>query len=311
MNITLQNMRYAIAVAKAGSFLQASKDLFVSHSSISTAVKDLETELGFSLFTRSKSGVVVTREGAEFIRDAELTIAQNDLMIEKYAAHHVSKIRFSVSAQHYTFASAAFSELANMYGDGMKYEFRLMETTTHEVISDVKNLISEIGILYISEDNQKQLRHILKDADLEFTELFTTRPYVLVRDEHPLAKQSSISMQDLSCYPAINFGQEDLAPLFYSEEIQCALQTDMTLIISDRGALADLLCNTDAYLISSGLYMTACKTDTTVSIPLNINKLIRIGIVRHKDTMPTDVCGQFCGLLTQTIKDHSMIGCAI
>jgi DNA-binding transcriptional LysR family regulator len=311
INITTQNMRYAITVAKTGSFNKAANELFVSQSGISVAMMELEAILGFKVFVRSRNGATVTREGAEFIRDAEFTIAQYDLMNEKYAIPQVPKMRFSVSAQHYTFASAAFSELANMYDASTKYEFRFMETKTQEVISDVKNLISEIGIIYISEDNQAQIRRILKDADLVFAELFTTQPYVLVRENHPLATKSDVNTKDLVNYPSIIFGQEDLAPLFYSEEIQSALQTDKSLIISDRGALADLLSNTDAYLISSGLYMTACKTDTTLAIPLNIDKTISVGIVRHKKIVLSDICDRFCDLLQQTIRDHQIQGCAL
>jgi DNA-binding transcriptional LysR family regulator len=308
MAITMQNMRYAITVAETGSFLQASKELFVSQSTVSCAIKELESQIGFALFERSKSGTVITRQGAEFIRDAELTLEQHDQMTEKYSIPQIAKDRFSVSAQHYTFASAAFSELVNLYDDDTKYEFRLMETKTKEVISDVNRRIAEIGILYISEDNEVQIERILRDADLEFTELFETRPYVLVGGDHPLKKRSGVSLQDLSEYPSINFGQEDLSPLFYSEEALQILQCEKSLIISDRGALADLLSNTRAYLISSGIYMTSCKSDTTVAIPLDCDKVIRVVIVRQKETIPTEVCVKFCELLIQTIKNHQTPG---
>ncbi|MDR0852112.1 MAG: LysR family transcriptional regulator [Clostridiales Family XIII bacterium] len=304
--ITLQQIEYAIAVSEAGSIGQAAKALFISPSGLSATIKELEQALGFSVFDRSHSGVMITEEGAEFCREAEQLLKQTELLENKFSGRTETQRRFSVSAQHYSFASAAFARLARKYR-GENYKFRLMETKTREVLSDVKHLVSEIGLLYTSDDNAIYIDQFLKEDDLVFHELFETHPYVLVGDENPLRKMPSVSLKDLEAYPCIIFGQEHLDPLYFSEEILSALQRKESLIISDRGALADLLDHTDAYLISSGLYMTACKSDTTVAVPLDVDKVIRIGIVRRKDTVETPVCADFRALLLRTISDHSKL----
>jgi DNA-binding transcriptional LysR family regulator len=302
-DITLQQLRYAIEVANADSIVQAAKALYISQPGLSNAIKELEEELEIKLFQRSRHGVTVTEIGAEFIREAEQILAQVYLLETKYSGELESKQRFSVSTQHYTFASAAFSELANKYR-GKKYEFRLMETKTREVLNDVRNMVSEIGIIYMSEDNETYIKQILREDDLKFSELFTTHPYILVGQDNPLSKMECVCLQDLESYPCITFGQENLAPLYLSEEILNNCQHSESLIISDRGALADLLCSTDAYLISSGIYMTSSKSDTIIAVPLLTNKTIRIGIVRRKDTIESPVYNTFRTLLIKKLGEH-------
>lgn len=74
-----------------------------------------------------------------------------------------SKKKFSVSMQHYSFAVKAFVQLAKEVGMD-EYEFAVHETKTKEVIDNVKNLKSEIGVLYLSDFNEKVLRKLLRNV---------------------------------------------------------------------------------------------------------------------------------------------------
>ncbi|OPJ60047.1 HTH-type transcriptional regulator GltC [Clostridium oryzae] len=147
--MTLQQLKYAIEVAGKGSMSEAAKNLFISQPSLSSAIKDLEKEIGITIFTRTNKGIILSIEGVEFIGYARQVVEQTELLEQKYLNAKPSKQKFMVSTQHYSFAVNAFVSLIKEYGFD-EYEFTLKETKTYEIIDDVKNLRSEIGILYIS-----------------------------------------------------------------------------------------------------------------------------------------------------------------
>lgn len=147
--MTLQQLKYVIEVANQGSINEASKKLFISQPSLSNAIRELEEEMQITIFERSNRGISVTKEGAEFLTYARQVIDQADLLESRYLDAKPSPQHFSVSTQHYAFAVNAFVDMVEEYGQD-EYEFMLRETKTYEIIEDVKNLRSEIGILYLT-----------------------------------------------------------------------------------------------------------------------------------------------------------------
>ena len=113
--MTLAQLRYTIAIAKAGSMNEAAKTLFLSQPSLSETIRELETEIGFDLFVRSNRGILVTPEGEEFLGYARQVTEQFQLLTSRYIDKQM-KEKFSVSMQHYTFAVKAFVELVKQVG---------------------------------------------------------------------------------------------------------------------------------------------------------------------------------------------------
>ena len=125
--MTLQQLKYVIAVADHKSMNEAAKSLFVSQPSLSNAIRELEQEIGISIFHRSNKGIVISPEGIEFMGYARQVVEQSTLLEEKYLGAKPQKIHFSVSTQHYSFAVNAFVDLIREYGME-EYEFHLRET---------------------------------------------------------------------------------------------------------------------------------------------------------------------------------------
>lgn len=177
--MTLQQLRYAIAVADCGSMNQAAAKLFISQPSLSEAVKELEGEIGIRIFGRTNRGIIVTTEGNEFLGYARQVVEQYRLMEQRYVEKTQTKKRFAVSMQHYTFAVKAFVEMVKEFGMD-DYAFAIHETKTGTVIEHVKDFISEIGILYMSDFNRKILMKLIHESELEFIPLFDCNTYVYV-----------------------------------------------------------------------------------------------------------------------------------
>lgn len=136
--MTLNQLRYIIAISKENSLNDAAKKLFISQPSLSSAVHALEQELGFDIFVRSKSGISLTTKGSEFLGYARSVIEQYEILDAKYVSKTNVKRSFHVSMQHYTFAVNAFVNLIKEYGID-EYEFGIHETKTYEVIENVMN----------------------------------------------------------------------------------------------------------------------------------------------------------------------------
>ena len=163
--MTLQQLKYVTAIADCGSMNEAAKTLFVSQPSLSGAVKELEEEAGIEIFKRTNKGVLPTPEGEEFLGYARQLLNQYELLEDRFIRRTRVKKKFSVSMQHYSFAVKAFVELVKQYGMD-EYEFAVYETKTGEVISNVRNFRSEIGVLYENEFNGQAISKILKENNV-------------------------------------------------------------------------------------------------------------------------------------------------
>ncbi|RBT31089.1 hypothetical protein EB02_01318 [Enterococcus faecium] len=82
--MNIQQMKYVVAVANNGSFREAAKKMFVSQPSLSAGIKELETELGITLFTRTNRGAYLTEEGQDFLNRAEKILVQLDTLETHY-----------------------------------------------------------------------------------------------------------------------------------------------------------------------------------------------------------------------------------
>lgn len=200
--MTLQQLRYLIAIANHGSISAAAHTLYVSQSSLSVAVRDIERETGVTIFERSNRGITLTSDGIELLGYARQVVEQADLMEQRYSGRGGEAAqKLSITSQHYAFVVEAFLELAEEY-EGTSYNFSLRETRTSEVIEDVRDFRSDLGVLYLSTFNESVIGHALSDANLSFNLLFTAQPHVFVSDKHPLASRTEVTVEDLEDYPA-------------------------------------------------------------------------------------------------------------
>ena len=174
--MTITQLKYVITVAESNSMNEAAGKLFISQPSLSASIKELENEIGIELFRRTNRGITITPEGKEFVGYAKQTVQQYELMEAKYVSKKELKKKFSVSTQHYAFAVNAFAEMVKQFGME-EYEFAIHETRTYDVIEDVKNFRSEIGILYLNDFNRNVLSKLFSENNLEFHALLNCGIY--------------------------------------------------------------------------------------------------------------------------------------
>lgn len=298
--MTLQQIKYILTVAEQGSITEAAKSLFISQPSLSNAIKDVETNIGFPIFVRGHSGVSLTTGGMEFLGYARQVAQQMSLLEHKYITNEPSKEYFRVSTQHYSFTADAFAELLQT-AEMERYELVLDETKTHQIIEDVKNRFSELGILFISNQNKAIITKDLNDNQLNFHELFSVKPHVFLGESHPLAGLSEIKLNELTPYARINYIQGNYESTFYSEELFSNLPTDRSIKVSDSAAVLNLLIGMDSYIIATGMIPKYVDANALVSVPLAESEIMTLGYITCNDTVLSNLGLSYVHLL----KKHS------
>lgn len=279
--MTITQLRYAITVANENSMNEAARKLFISQPSLSTAVKELEEELGIKLFNRTSRGILVTPEGKEFIGYARQVVEQYELIETKYISKEQIKKKFSVSMQHYTFAVNAFVEMVKQFGMD-EYEFAVHETRTYQVIEDVKNLTSEIGILYLNDFNYKVLNKMFTESGLEFHELMKCHIYVYMWKGHPLASKKEIVLDELAEYPCLSFDQGEYNSFYFAEEVLSTYEYKRLIKVSDRATILNLMVGLNGYTLCSGIICEDLNGADYCAIKLKSDELMTIGYIMKK-----------------------------
>lgn len=287
--MTLTQLSYVITIAEMKSMNKAAELLYVSQPSLTNAIKELEKELGITIFFRSGRGVRLTSDGAEFLLYAKQIYGQYENVLEKYGKGSSHKKRFGVSTQHYSFAVKAFVDMAKRF-DMSKYEFAIRETKTAEVISDVGTLKSEIGVLYLCDFNRKSIERLLKTAGLEFHHLIDCQAYVYLWNQHPLAKEKSICFEQLERYPCLAFEQGDNSSFYFAEEILSTNEYPQIIRANDRATMLNLMVGLNGYTLCSGIICEELNGGGYRAIPFeddeqNKNSIMEIGYIMRKNTI--------------------------
>lgn len=291
--MTLQQLHYVITIAEAGSMNKASELLYVAQPTLTSSIKELEKEIGITIFNRSKRGVSLTNDGAEFLLYAKQLYTQYNILTEKYSASGMRKKKFGVSTQHYSFAVKAFVETVKKF-DTAEYEFAIREARTRDVINDVATLRSEVGILYFSDFNRKILVKLLDSNELEFHKLIDCPPYVYLWKGHPLAAQKAIQFSQLADYPCLSFEQGDNSSLYYSEEILSENEYPQIIKTNDRATMLNLMVGLNGYTLCSGIICEELNGTDYIAVPFidsnfGQNSKMEIGYIARKNTIRSEI----------------------
>lgn len=290
--MTLSQLKYAIAVSDANSMNEAAKKLFISQPSLSSSIKELEEEIGIEIFRRSNRGIRITPDGKEFIGYARQVVLQYELIESKYIAKENTKKKFGVSLQHYTFAVNAFVEMVKQFGMD-EYEFSITETKTNDIIQDVKDFKSEIGILYLNDFNRKVLTKLFAENELEFHDLLHCCTYVYLWKGHPLAKKEEITLEELEEYPCLSFEQGNNNAFYFAEEVFSTYQYKRLIKANDRATLLNLMKGLNGYTLCCGIICEELNglEYCAVKLKADVDDVITIGYIKRKG-IPLSALGE-------------------
>lgn len=293
--MTIQQLHYIITISETGSLNKASEILYVSQPSLTSSVKELEKELGITIFHRSGRGVTPTNEGTEFLLHARQLYQQYETILQKYGKLGGLKKKFGISTQHYSFAVKSFVEMVKKFNTA-EYDFAIRETKTREVIDDVNTGKSEIGIIYLSDFNRAAIMKLLNTKDSEFRELAVCDAYVYLWKKHPLAGKSSIRFEELNEYPCLSFEQGDNGSFYFAEEILGTKEYARTIKANDRATMLNLMIGLNGYTLCSGIICEELNGTDFAAVPFeyddpaDADRMV-IGYIKRKN-MPLSAMGE-------------------
>lgn len=303
--MTLQQLKYMIEIVNCGSINEAAKRLFITQPSLSRAVKELEAEIGIEIFIRTQKGITLSVDGAEFLGYARQVVEQASLLEQRYLNKKPSRQLCSISTQHYAFAVNAFVNLIKQSG-AEEYEFTLRETRTHEIIDDVKNLRSEIGILYMNPFNRKVIKKLLTENRLDFHPLFTAKPHIFISTQNPLAGKKFVTLNDLEDYPYLSFEQGEYNSFYFSEEILSTVFHKKSIHVSDRATLFNLLIGLNGYTISTGIVSADLNGDNIISVPLKVDDQIEVGWISNRQIHLSNQANAYVNELKSVLREYGL-----
>ncbi len=307
--MTIQQLHYAIVISETGSLNKASEKLYVSQPSLSSSMQELEREMGFQIFSRSGRGMTLTSEGQEYILYARQVWMQYQELMEHFGKAENRRKKFGVSSQHYSFAVKAFVALVGEF-DTSGYDFAIRETKTREVISDVSDQRSELGILYLSDFNRSAIGKLLRTANLTFHPLICCRPYVYLWSHHPLAAKKSIRFEELKAYPCLCFEQGDSASFYYAEEILSTREYERVIHANDRATMLNLMVGLNGYTLCSGIISRDLNGSEFVAIPFEPtapeeDMQMEIGYLTKKNIVLSEIGTRYVEKLKEVLREES------
>ena len=287
--MTILQLKYVLAIAGSSSMREAASKLFVSQPALSATIHELEEELGIKIFERNNKGISLSEQGREFIVYAKQAVSQYELIEDRYIEKDKNKKHFSVSMQHYVFAVHAFVNTVKKF-DSERFVYSIHETRTDEVLKNVKNLKSEIGIIAYSKSNQNILKKLFREYQLVFYPLMVRNTFAYMWKNHPLAGKKEISLVDLKDYPCISFDQSSDSDFYLSEEALGDYEFDKLIKSNDRATSAEIMAKLNGYSIGTGI-MTESITlrNGIVTIKLKEEDPLTIGYIIRKNHKLSDI----------------------
>ncbi|KRN49802.1 LysR family transcriptional regulator [Kandleria vitulina DSM 20405] len=300
--MTLQQLIYLVTAAECGNMTEAAAKLYISQPSLSAAIRNLEEEMGVTAFSRTNKGITVTREGEELLSYARMLLEQSENMKDHFcnSKHQIPK--FSVSCQHYSFAVNAFVDVIKTF-DADRYNFIMRETQTGEIIDDVANGKSEIGIIFLSEHNEEILSKLIRNNNLIFEELYVAKPHIFIYKHHPLAKKDKITLDDLTQYPYLVYEQGTRNSFYFSEEFISTLDFPKIIQVRDRATLFNLVIGLNGFTVSSGIIDHRLNGPHIIAKPLIADQTMHIGIVKKKNM----ILSRYAHKYIEALKEHLSI----
>lgn len=299
--MTLQQLRYVITVAETGTITEAANRLYISQPSLTNAIHELEKEMNIVIFNRTNKGIIISKEGEDFLGYARQILEQVNILEERYKGNQGWKKQFCVSTQHYSFAVNAFVDLIKEYGQD-EYDFSLRETQTYEIIEDVAKMRSEIGILFMNDFNEAVINKLLKTHDLEFKQLFVASPHVFISRKHPLAGKEIITNEELQAYPYLSFEQGEHNSFYFSEEIFSEMDRKKNIRVRDRATLFNLLIGLNGYTVCSGVIDKKLNGKDIIAVPLAEESSMRIGYIMHRKCVLSRLGTSYLGALEKYLR---------
>ena len=268
--VKIEHLKYAICISECGSINKAAEKFFLSQPNLSNALKSLEAELGFEIFSRSNHGIRITPQGQKFLVYARKITENYDLIcsIPSQTTHS----HLSVAAGYHSVIEEAFAQFCSVYSDCDSIHFSLHNMSFSDILESVYQNKNDMGVILVSPERRETILDFLKNRNLAYETIADLKLYIQCRKNHPLLKEGDFSFKDLQNYPFIDYKTKTLSSntFFQDNDIPAPVKT---IFVDERDTRCRIIATTDAFSIGCGLHPRVQNYYDLVNVPLSRYRL--------------------------------------
>lgn len=276
--MTLKQILYVRAVSKAGSIGKAAEALFISQSSLSESIQNLEREYDMVLFERTSRGISLTRQGEEFLKDTQLLSNIYQDLDDKYKNRKSDREHFCVSSLHHVSGIDAFEHIVSQ-PKNQKYHLGYFEGNMDQVLQDVETNRSDVGVLFFTSDSRSTIIKACNRRNIFFQHMKYDLLHIYVHKTHPLAGRGSVTLAEIQQHPFISYEECHPSSASFTPTRRQWDPQQQIISVSDRAMAYSVLALGSAYVTGSG-YLTQedCRR-SLVTAPITDLGQIEIGYI--------------------------------
>ncbi|MGE5629596.1 MAG: LysR family transcriptional regulator [Caulobacteraceae bacterium] len=261
----IQHLQYVLEIADSGSINKAADKLLLSQPNVSSALKTLEGELGFPIFSRTNKGITLTSEGRQFLSCARRMVAEYEQITTIKTGEKVH--RFHLSAGYHSAIEEAFAILCSEYQDSAKLNFIITNADADSIIENVYLNKSDLGILLLPQNMPSTLLSLCDKKDLTVSAIRELCFNVNLSRNHPLLKDKDFDIKKLRNYPFVDYEMKILSSS--SDLVRMGIiDPDKRILVDERDTRCHIVATTNAFSIGCGLHPRIRERYNWVCIPL-------------------------------------------
>lgn len=302
LDITVKQMKYAVEIAHCGSINQAAQNLDITQSNLSKAMKDLEYQLGYSVFQRTPTGTTVTDDGQLFLHTAQEIIYSLELMERQTALKKQKLAAMKISIPRATYISYAFTQFFREIQNFEQIQITFSETNSEEAVDNILYHGYQLGILRFPEVMEENIKQLLQQRRLRSRPIWSFDYMFLASKESPLSGKTEIAPQDLIGLTELVHGDEGST---FLPEHNAGSKNGKHIYLYERGSQFDFLGNVPStYMWVSPLPQKILQQHGLIQLPSAARRYrYKDILIYHEDYPFTGYAKQFYDILLQT-KDE-------
>ncbi|MCR5370465.1 MAG: LysR family transcriptional regulator [Clostridium sp.] len=304
------NIKYFVAVARYGSINQAAKAMYISQPQLSHIIRNIEEEAGMELFQRTSQGTRLTRNGEMFLRHCEVIEQEMDNLRRFVAGTREENSRFSVSMTRFSHTAECFNEVCRRHQETPLLRCKLKEDSTTQVIEDLAEARSNVGVIHFSTSNMEIMKKHFEDRNLRYIHLATFGPYVCISANHELVVRkgrNGLDINDLRDYGVVRYiGQyEDFIYHIATQNGLVDLNESQKIIyVNDRQEQMQLISRTNFYTIGISEFDGQDDMYSVISVPLlHTSEHLSFGILTRKNISLSAMENEFIELVSARYRE--------
>lgn len=296
--MTLQQMKYFVAAGESGSISEAAKRLYAAQSSVSSAIKEVESQYHVVAFRRESKGVSLTSEGEELMLEFTGILNRLDFLEKKYSEKNYSQCGFSVSAQHHICGLDSLVRLLlELQEENDNYKLGFHECKTVEVLERVEKGMDDLGIIFFAEKSKGQMIQELRNRGILFNHIAYRKAHIYLCDTHPLAQETEIHLEDLKEFPFITYDRRADSNPAYTEMLAHYQNVRKIISVSDRAAAYSLMRACHGFVVGSGYHSLDTQYRDILAIPIYQGENLEIGWIIKNNYQLSELAQKFVNYL--------------